>query len=330
MTISFQKLKICTINLFNYVEPPNAFYDFANIYTTEEWQIKTRWLAKTVERIDADIIGFQEVFSIDALKDTMLTLGYQHFVTVDMPDIEQDYIYSNPVLAIASRYPIEDVQPITLSSPVANHNAGFEFSRSPIHAVIDIPKLGAIDVYVVHFKSQRPSELVSSPDSADPSLTEQWLAENQGKWLSTMQRGMEVHVLHQHLVETKQKQKRPCVLMGDFNQSLYSPEFYCLVSKHLFRKKESAETLKPFHMYNSRDITLDESSGSHSPTYYVGAEGKELDYILLSSEFSSCSNESLAVVNHYHVEDSHIVNPRYGIDHVSSDHGIVTVDISII
>ncbi|WP_295891921.1 endonuclease/exonuclease/phosphatase family protein [uncultured Vibrio sp.] len=340
-----QHLKICTINLFNYVAPPDAFYDFANIYTQDEWALKTQWLTRTIANIDPDVIGFQEVFSIDALKSTLANLGFPHFSTVDEPDIEQDYICSNPVVAIASRYPILNTNPINTRSAIAKQYPGFEFSRQPIHAVIDVPRLGPTDMYVVHFKSQRPTQLavevktesVSNADLStgnvveeEPDLKDKWLAENQGKWLSTIQRGMEAHVLHQHIIETKQHDQRPCVVMGDFNQSLESNEFHCLTSKHLFRHENSRDELSAWHLHNSRELSVEQRETVKKPTYYVGAQGKELDYILLSSEFSSYSSHTHAVVNHYDVEDSHLVNPRFGIDHVSSDHGIVIVDISII
>ncbi|PMJ92913.1 endonuclease/exonuclease/phosphatase family protein [Vibrio sp. 10N.261.55.A7] len=336
-----QHLKICTINLFNYVAPPDAFYDFANIYTQHEWQLKTQWLTRTIEKIAPDVIGFQEVFSIDDLKSTLSQLGYPYFATVEKPEVEQGYIYSNPVVAIASRYPITDTYPIDTQSAIASHTPEFEFSRQPIHAVIDIPVLGLTDIYVVHFKSQRPSQLETKatphssktdaePLNSEPPLTDRWLAENQGKWLSTIQRGMEAHVLHQHLIDTKQKHLRPCVMMGDFNQSLASNEFHCLTSKQLFRDVSSRTELSEWHLHNSRDLSVEQNENNTKPTYYVGATGKELDYILLSSEFSSYSSHTHAIVNHYVVEDSHLVNPRFGIDHVSTDHGIVIVDISII
>lgn len=34
-------ITLATINLFNYLEPPNTFYQFDNIYTNEQWQKKT-------------------------------------------------------------------------------------------------------------------------------------------------------------------------------------------------------------------------------------------------------------------------------------------------
>ncbi|MGC9459726.1 endonuclease/exonuclease/phosphatase family protein [Vibrio genomosp. F10] len=333
MASSERNIKVCTINLFNYVEPPNAFYDFANIYTKEEWTIKIRWLSQTITKIDADIIGFQEVFSIDSLRKTMHLLGYTHFVTVDTPEVEQDYIYSNPVVALASRHPVSQTLSINASSAIARSQSNFKFNRTPIHAVVDIPQLGPIDVYVVHLKSQRPTELDTQPDEErhdEPSTSERWLLESQGKWLSTVQRGMEVHVLHHHMIETKKQNERPCLLMGDFNQSLQSNEFHCLTSRHLFRLKESETALSAFHLHNSQDLVLEQTEITSTPTYYVGAQGKELDYILLSNEFSDCSDQARGIVTDYQVIDSHLVNPHYGHDHISTDHGIVTVNISII
>ncbi|MGC9404100.1 endonuclease/exonuclease/phosphatase family protein, partial [Vibrio genomosp. F10 str. 9ZC157] len=85
-----------------------------------------------------------------------------------------------------------------------------------------------------------------------------------------------------------------------------------------------------FHLHNSQDLVLEQTEITSTPTYYVGAQGKELDYILLSNEFSDCSDQARGIVTDYQVIDSHLVNPRYGHDHISTDHGIVTVNISII
>ncbi len=45
--INNTELKIATFNLFNYLEPPNAYYEFERIYTAEQWARKQRWITDT-------------------------------------------------------------------------------------------------------------------------------------------------------------------------------------------------------------------------------------------------------------------------------------------
>jgi len=103
------QLKIATFNLFNYLAPPNAFYEFERIYTTEQWAKKQRWITNYLNEYQPDVIGFQEVFSTDSLELLVEQVGYKYFAVVDEPEVVDDFIYKRPVVAIASRYPITAV-----------------------------------------------------------------------------------------------------------------------------------------------------------------------------------------------------------------------------
>ena len=152
------QLKIATFNLFNYLEPPNAFYEFERIYSAQQWQKKQKWLTEYLCEYQPDIIGFQEVFSADSLEALVLTQGYAYFAVVDQPDVVDDFIYRSPVVAIASRYPIVDVaavQPDIALAKTLGLAVDFCYSRKVIRATIDVPHLGYCDCYVVHFKSKR-------------------------------------------------------------------------------------------------------------------------------------------------------------------------------
>ncbi|MGU3842362.1 endonuclease/exonuclease/phosphatase family protein, partial [Vibrio diabolicus] len=106
------RITFVTANLFNFVAPPDAYYDFENIYSLEQWQDKLAWTQSQIERLEADVIGLQEVFSIEQTRAFFSTFGYPYFATVDAPHVEDEYIYSSPVVAIASRFPIEKVQAV--------------------------------------------------------------------------------------------------------------------------------------------------------------------------------------------------------------------------
>ena len=115
-----KQFKLASVNLFNYLSPPNAYYDFENIYSQEQWQKKQAWLKAFLDRQQADIIGFQEVFSIQALKSLCENQGYKYFSVVDEPEVENDFIFTGPVVALASRFPIIDSQAVKVSNELAN------------------------------------------------------------------------------------------------------------------------------------------------------------------------------------------------------------------
>ncbi|CAM2785447.1 endonuclease/exonuclease/phosphatase family protein [Vibrio rarus] len=299
------QFKISTFNLFNYLAPPGAYYEFENIYTRQQWQDKQQWLSRQIERSDADIIGFQEIFSPDELQQQLKTLGYNYFACVDTPVIKDDFIHSEPVVGIASRYPLLSVTAVQGESQAVNE-LDFAFSRTPIHAVVELPYLGKIDVVVVHFKSQRPMELSQRSDTLM----------SVERWRSTMQRGLEARFVSAFLAQRKSQLGYPQLLVGDFNRTLHSAEFCCFI--------EEAQGV-PSPLQDAKTLMVEATP--FIATHYYGAKGSVLDYVLLSEEFDRNSAACLYEVSDYQVADAHLVNPIYAIDRMASDHGLVTVTL---
>lgn len=310
-----------TINLFNYLTPPNAFYQFDNIYTQAQWLKKKRWFSEKIQHINADVIAFQEVFSIEELRNQVSTIGYPYFATIDTPHIADDYIYTHPVVAIASKYPL--LQVCSVESRLPNQTVPFTFNRIPLHATIELPELGAVDVYIVHFKSQRPTQW----EVESPNTINRWQQETLGRWLSTVQRGYEANLLHQYVVETKQQHTRPFVIMGDFNKPLTSEEFIGLLSNTLYRQPDTQSALAAFTVHDSWNLYTQHSDLPRKPTHYAGEMGSVLDYILLSSDFNPSVHSAKAYVSHYEVIDQHLINPNFEQDHYSTDHALVNVTL---
>ncbi len=317
------QVRFATANLFNYLAPPNAFYEFNNIYETEQWQKKQQWLNRKLMFLNADVIGFQEIFSADELKKQLTEQGYPYFATVDTPHISHDYIYTHPVVGIASRFELTEITAIEVNQP--NTKERFTFNRKPLRATLNHPALGHVDIYVVHFKSQRPT-LDEQPTSEN--TFEAWQQENYGRWLSSVQRGFEASILHNAMMERKRVTGNPIVLMGDFNQLLSSQEFASLRSTHRFRQPESYSHLLPYQLIDSWDLYSHTAEKLRKPTHYTGASGQVLDYILLSSEFSLEANRNIAKVTDYHVEDQHLINPSFELDSFASDHAFVSVTLN--
>ena len=359
--ITNTQLSVATFNLFNYLEPPNAFYEFERIYSADQWQKKQRWITHYLSEYQPDIIGFQEVFSTNSLKELMISQGYHHFATVDEPEIIDDFIYRKPVVAIASRYPIIDVVAVSPNIELAQTlglSADFSFSRKILRATIDVPHIGNCDCYVVHFKSKRPMiefDERASNDSPEKIIIESLKAQITGSWGSTIKRGSEATLLMIEMIERREATNNPMILMGDFNNTLTDGilshlltktlRFVSAIDRDAYLAKyclNDAWDLYNKILTNNEDKTCDISEANsettalihekktlRTPTHYFGGQGSVLDYILLSCEFDAGYHDSLYQVSAYNVYDRHLINPIFERDGESTDHGVVMITLTL-
>lgn len=262
VTIANSQLKIATFNLLNYLEPPNAFYDFDRIYTAEQWQKKQRWLCDYLLEYQPDIIGFQEVFSPESLKELVAAQGYAHFEVIDQPEVVDDFIYTSPVVAIASRYPVVEIDTVEPNIELAQTlglSADFSFSRKVLRATIDLPHIGHCDCYVAHFKSKRPMIEIDEQDqsrSPEQTIIESLKAEVAGSWGSSIRRGSEATLLMIDMIERRESTGNPMVLMGDFNNSLADGVLSHLLSNSLrFASNDDCDAyLSKYCLYDAWDL----------------------------------------------------------------------------
>ena len=118
------ELKIATWNLYQFAKPGTYWYerDERNDYEPDQWEEKKGWIAETLATIDADIIGFQEIFSVEEFRAFMEEQGYPHTAVVDTPavDPQDETVFLGPVTGIASRYPFS-APPMALAFPEELH-----------------------------------------------------------------------------------------------------------------------------------------------------------------------------------------------------------------
>lgn len=344
--------------MFNYLEPPNAYYDFERIYSAEQWQKKQHWITGYLREYQPDIIGFQEVFSTESLKELVTAQGYDYFEVVDQPDIIDDFIYKKPVVAIASRYPIIDVKAVKTNTELAQTlrlTDGFSFSRKVLRATVEVPHIGNCDCYVVHFKSKRSMiELDESNKTRSPEqiIIESFKAQIAGSWGSTIQRGSEATLLMIAMIERREATGNPMVLMGDFNNTLADGilshlltntlRFVSAIDRDAYLAKYCLnDTWDLFQMALSNELNeasetdevnveiSREIEKARTPTHYFGGSSSVLDYILLSCEFDASYHDSLYQVSKYETYDRHLINPIFERDGESTDHGIVLVTLTL-
>ena len=355
LSLANTQLKIATFNLFNYLEPPNAYYEFERIYSAEQWYKKQTWISEYLREYQPDIIGFQEVFSTESLKELLAEQGYKYFSVIDQPYIIDDFIYKSPVVAIASRYPIIETAAVKPDTELA-HSLGltrdFSFSRQVLRATVDVPHMGNCDCYVVHFKSKRSMIELDKKDknrSAEKTIIESLKAQVAGGWGSTIQRGSEATLLMINMIERREATDNPMVLMGDFNNSLTDGvlnhlltntlRFVSAIDRDAYLAKYCLQDAWDlFQVAITNDANDDDSTSSakntniknkRTPTHYFGAGSSVLDYILLSCDFNASYHDSLYEVSDYHTYDRHLINPLFERDGESTDHGIVLITLTL-
>lgn len=310
------QITFVTANLFNFIAPPDAYYDFENIYSGEQWQGKLSWTQNQLEKLEPDIIGLQEVFSIEPARAYFHGLGYPYFATIDTPHVKDEYIYTHPVVAIASRYPIEQVQPVTFNSDSLTPfgmNTAPTFSRQPIYAQVIHPTLGHIAVYVTHLKSQRPADS-NNTDDASPVMA---------RWLSTQQRGWEAAMLRDSMQNQYKNNPIPTVLMGDMNQPITRNGVNSVLTEPF------GDSVTELQLRDGWDLQVTPALTDRPATHYHFSQGNVLDYILLSQEFDAHSEVSVAEIVDYQVLDQHLINPSYERDKYASDHAFVALTVEI-
>jgi len=335
-------IRISTFNLFNYLAPPDAFYDFDRIYSAQQWQKKQRWISTYLETEQPDIIGFQEVFSIDSLRELVKNAGYEYFAVVDEPTVIDDFIFRDPVVALASKFPLKDVARVDVDTELAIQlglSADFEFSRKVVRATIDVPHIGLCDCYVVHFKSKRAAwDAKADPlRSVEGDVIEQFKVQVAGGWASSIQRGSEATLLMMDMINRRAKTGNAMMLMGDFNNPLQDGILAHLVTSNLlFNNDQSQQQLMQFYslrdaweLYKSNQILSSKVVPSRPPTHYFGQTSSVLDYILLSSEFDTAAQSNFYEVSDYTNTDKHLINPSFEIDGESTDHAVVSIMLSL-
>lgn len=311
---------IATFNLFNFVEPPLAFYDGENIYDAQQWRQKCDWTEARLEEMAADVVGFQEVFSPAPLAEICERQGLTHWALAEgMP--EQDYVRRKPRVALASRYPIlsvDTVAPCPQLVQALGLSGDFAFSRLPLKARLRIEGFSDLRVVVVHLKSPRPAwEAAEHPLVPDEAINAQIVQPVLGRWGSALQRSAEAAMLYLDILRDQLVEPLPTVLLGDFNGDLGSD----LLTPLLGGEREALQ------LWDAHDLAL--YQGDRDPTHYWGGRGSVLDHVLLSAQFNAGFGQSLAQVDEVVVWDRHLRFNDATLDRMGSDHAPVQARVSV-
>jgi endonuclease/exonuclease/phosphatase family metal-dependent hydrolase len=330
-------LRIGTFNLFQFVAPPYSWYEKKNTFSTKHWNEKISWMKEHIQEMNCDIIGFQEVFSKEALEKLTKELGFNYFVTVDNAklDTKVTTLFTTTTVALASKYPILEVQEIKADEKsILNHNleGPFEFSRIPLKAIIELQNKQKIAVYVNHFKSNRNNELEYGFNKNNT------LAEKKNKTKEPLEKNISKS-LKQRLCETSslfydfKKTTLPIISMCDLNDREFSLTIDALTNK-AYHDDTQKDSYLLYDVYDLYDKTIhnphpEQKEIKRTPTSYFQGMGNVLDYIFVSKEFDKKEKGAIGRICSYEIFDKHLHNNPRG-SFLQSDHAQIVCEIEII
>jgi endonuclease/exonuclease/phosphatase family metal-dependent hydrolase len=334
------KIRLGTFNLYQFAEPPYSWYTKKDKFNQRQWLEKTTWIKNQIEKMDCHIIGFQEVFSQNALEDLVRELGFQYFATVDLAKLSthNKTKYVTTTVALASKYPISNIEKVNVHLPSSEKHHfreeskdPFQFSRIPIKASITLPNETELLVYVCHLKSNRLNEF-------EHVFSAQETLEHKKEVVTKALESKYTTALNQRLCEASslffdiEKSKHtPAVLLCDLNDKEFSitidalskHEYYDDTSKEHFILHDASYQYKP-EIYNPHP---EAKKVKRKATSYFSGKGNVLDYIFISNDFELNNKEKIAQVTDYTVLDDHLLENRNG-SLLKSDHAQVVCELT--
>jgi endonuclease/exonuclease/phosphatase family metal-dependent hydrolase len=150
---------------------------------TRLYRAKIAALARTVARLDADVLALQEVKNARVLEDLLAALpnrgGYVASLSgkADVRGIGCGLLTRFPVQKWTERVPTDLPFPVFVEGDTPPYAGRLSAKRAVVEATVALPDGSSLVVLVVHFKSQLPGLMLRSDGSAMPFTDHRSVAE---------------------------------------------------------------------------------------------------------------------------------------------------------
>ncbi len=323
--MSQRYFKVGTFNLYNLALPGQKYYNHS--YPQDQYDKKVAWLAAQLSDMDADIVGFQEVFSEEALKQVLAATGKYEGVNVVVSDSKGQ----GPAVALATRFPVLDHEIIADFPEKARLDIDDQaiplhtFSRPVLKVRLEIRTGLEVFVYVVHLKSKRP-KVANDANPHDPR--ERAL----GHARSLILRAAETTALRHLLLDTLEGTNDPVIVMGDFNDDGGAVTSKIISGSPPWRKlkMDVKQRVWDVLLYNAKDIQARQSYRDVYFTHIHNGHYDSLDHILVSQEFVRQNPSRFGHVEYVKVLNDHLIDETLSDDKIpkwKSDHGQVVITV---
>lgn len=328
-------ISFASFNLLNLQLPGDAIYGDTDGWDTDIYQRKIDFTATTLERLEADVVGLQELWAGAALDEALAAAGmaedYAALVPPDHTDkrivcaaaVRRDMLVGTPewitdfppeyVLKTGGDDPQQDYLEVKLST----------FSRPVLHFQVQPDeRTPVIHVFVCHFKSRRPTQIWRERSWYEKEVHGPHL-NALGYAISTVRRTAEAAALRVLITQLIKNTDTPVVVIGDMNDGKDSNTLNILSEQPRYLSPLSSGggdnalyTAQTMQEYRSvRDVYY---------THVYQGQRESLDHILFSQEFYDNSRRRKWAFDEMVVQNDHL---NYD-DHKESgtnDHGVIRV-----
>jgi endonuclease/exonuclease/phosphatase family metal-dependent hydrolase len=326
-------LKIATFNLYNLQIPEKPIY-YGRRISVEEYERKLDWTARTLRLLNADVIGFQELWDPQALVDAFDRMGLgedYHLVVNEELDFEAstalairrstcEHVSTRWVkefpdeLRLVKRKPANFLEPNYEMAVDVGH-----FSRALLRVRVRPPQGPDIVFFVAHLKSKLPIQLDQEEQDLDEVRAHSTAI---GSALATIRRAAEAAALRVILDKLMKSTDTPIVVMGDLNDSQLSITTSIITGTPKYRlfAKSRVGSRSDKGLYSV--ATLQEHRSLRDVYYSYLHEGmrESLDHILVSEQFYDYSVNRVWSFREMLVLNDHLDIETPG----ASDHGVIS------
>ena len=323
-----RSFKVATFNVYNLILP-NVVYYGDRQYSSETFAKKKLWIAAQLAAMNADIVGFQEVFHVDALQQALASSKLYPNAKIVAPPRTGE----GPVVAMVSRLPILRHRVYEVFPPEAKLTfegiaiPAEKFSRAVLAVDIALKPGLECTVFVVHLKSKRPI-FPEGVDRNDP------IEKAKGQARALIQRAGEAIALRLILMEFLKNRHYPVILMGDINDGGHAVTSQMLSGEAPFRRTSFEQKQQTWDvlLYHVKDIQARRSYGDYYYTHIHNGHYDSLDHIMVSQEFVAENPHHVGRVNYVSVLNDHLIDDTLSNDDVQlwqSDHAQVVASIEL-
>ncbi|WP_058049839.1 endonuclease/exonuclease/phosphatase family protein [Janthinobacterium sp. Ant5-2-1] len=314
-----EEIRFATFNVCNLAPAGAKLYDNLEPLSPAQYAAKAEWTARQIDLLDADVIGFQEIFSQAALRDVLSRTRHYREATVAGYDAMDPAGRMLPTVALVSRLPLAGAGVAWADFPTgmsvsADDNA-CRFARAPLHVQVILPGGQLTDVVVVHLKSRRPDyRHGDGNDAASYALA---------NLRSLQRRGAEAVALRV-LASELGHSGRPRIVLGDFNDIANAVTTSIVMGAGA--PCEPGMEMRA-RLYDANAIQLRQDALRHvGYTNIHDSAYMTIDHILVSEHFHPASPRAIGVLQEVTYLNDHLLR---GLPH-ASDHGQVLARIKLL
>lgn len=333
--ISFANFNLLNLNL-----PGKPIYSDTGGWSQEQYKIKIAWIGAMLINIDADVIGFQECWSVEALVECFTAAGL-----IDEYDIVARNLEPNPGIQVA----LAIKKGMLLGEPEwlddFPENVRFEglrekygaqeeinisiskFGRSPLKVRIQPtgtnPEPAPITVYVVHLKSKGPARLDFAAPQAPILSAHASTAQNV---VSHVRRVLEAGALRAQLDNEMIGNEDALVVLGDLNGATTSTTTELITGNpgYRFFEKSRAGSRSDQGLYTVEKLQQLRSFRHVYYTYIHKQKMESLDHIMVSDRFYDHADNRLWSYRDMVIYNDHLALPKDKLKSIgASDHAVV-------